>query len=237
MQVLSISDLNASEALQASLQMRLHSRKLLESPDIIKEAVSVVGGRLSYLSRVSKARDMMEMANHLRIVEKGWLLSQIGLIRDLDDDVMDEQKWSSYSWVLLREFVKMWKEQKEEVAEKVCKGELDPAAMDDLPLPSIPYYKCRQIMTRADFLEELDRLNIVSINVDHQVRLDSMLILHAAKDVVEEDGFDEILDSVRERIDEIESLHRTRELTFKDLDKGDRITLSVDKTGTKPVKD
>lgn len=40
-----------------------------------------------------------------------------------------------------------------------------------------------------------------------------MLILQAAMEIVEEDGFDDSLDSVRARIDEIESLHRTRELT------------------------
>lgn len=40
-----------------------------------------------------------------------------------------------------------------------------------------------------------------------------MLILHAAQEVVAEEGFDEILEGVRDRIDEIESLHRTRELT------------------------
>ena len=40
-----------------------------------------------------------------------------------------------------------------------------------------------------------------------------MLILQAAREVVEGGGFDDLLDSVRERIDEIESLHRTRELT------------------------
>jgi hypothetical protein len=40
-----------------------------------------------------------------------------------------------------------------------------------------------------------------------------MLILQAAREVVEEEGFDDLLDSVRARIDEIESLHRTRELT------------------------
>ncbi len=40
-----------------------------------------------------------------------------------------------------------------------------------------------------------------------------MLILQAAQEVVEEEGFDDLLDSVRGRIDEIESLHRTRELT------------------------
>lgn len=40
-----------------------------------------------------------------------------------------------------------------------------------------------------------------------------MLTLQAAREVVMEEGFDELLDGVRERIDEIESLHRTRELT------------------------
>ena len=47
----------------------------------------------------------------------------------------------------------------------------------------------------------------------HDVRPDSMLVLQAAREVVEEEGFDELLDSVRARVDEIESLHRTRELT------------------------
>ncbi|KAG6848979.1 hypothetical protein H0H93_012247, partial [Arthromyces matolae] len=59
----------------------------------------------------------------------------------------------------------------------------------------------------------------------------SQLILHAAKDVVSEEGSQELLDNVRDRIDEIESLHRTRELTFKDVDQGDRINVTVDKGG------
>ena len=42
-----------------------------------------------------------------------------------------------------------------------------------------------------------------------------MLILHAAEQVVAEEGFDELLDGVRDRVDEIESLHRTRELTVR----------------------
>ncbi len=42
-----------------------------------------------------------------------------------------------------------------------------------------------------------------------------MLILHAARRVCEEEGFEELLDGVRDRIDEIESLHRTRELTVR----------------------
>jgi hypothetical protein len=33
---------------------------------------------------------MVEMARHMLVVEKGWLLGRIGLIQDCDDDVMDE---------------------------------------------------------------------------------------------------------------------------------------------------
>jgi len=77
---------------------------------------------------------------------------------------------------------------------------------------------------------DLDRANIIAIDVsipllllllsltvktqaNHDVRPDSTLILHAAREVVEGIGFNEMLDSVRDRVDEIESLHRTRELT------------------------
>lgn len=49
--------------------------------------------------------------------------------------------------------------------------------------------------------------------INHDVRPDSNLILHAAQTVTEEEGFDDLLQGVRDRIDEIESLHRTRELT------------------------
>jgi len=60
------------------------------TPTSIMEAVSIVGGRLQYLNKVSKAPDVAEMAHDMLRVEKAWLLSQIGLIPDCDDDVMDE---------------------------------------------------------------------------------------------------------------------------------------------------
>lgn len=62
---------------------------------------------------------------------------------------------------------------------------------------------------------ELDRRNIIAIDVNHNVRPDSMLILHAAERVVDDPEFQETIDSVRDRIDEIESLHRTREFTVR----------------------
>ena len=88
--MVSIYDLDNKEAIQASINMRHSYNREKETIETVREVVSIVGGRLSYLSRVSKARDMLEMANHLKDVEKGWLLSRIGLIEDCDDDVMDE---------------------------------------------------------------------------------------------------------------------------------------------------
>lgn len=228
MHVLSVYDLGTNESLHAATRIRMNSRRTSAPPEEIKEAISIVGGRLAYLNKVAKAKDMMTMAEHLKSVEKAWLRSQIGLIPDCDDDVMDEQKWSSCSWLLLQEFVKIRAEQEEAREAAIAAGE---PAGDVLELPSIPYWRCRQIMTRTDFMEDLDRMNIIAIDINHNVRPDSMLILLAAQEVVAEDGFEELLTNVRDRIDEIESLHRTRELTFKDVDQGDRINVTVDKGG------
>jgi len=232
---MTVYDLSPEEARDACKHMRYSKSLPLPSQETLTQATSLLGGRLAYLNRISRSRDIVEMARNMLAVEKGWLLSRIGLIEDCDDDVMDEQKWSSCSWLLLREFVKMRQEQERRRDDAVAAGEDTP--LHDLPLPSIPYYKCRQIMTRADFIEELDSANIISIDINHDVRPDSMLILQAAREVVEEDGFDDLLDSVRARIDDIESLHRTRELTFKDVDSGDRIRLTVDKGGARLVED
>jgi len=229
MHVLSIYDLDTTESKHALNRMRMNSGRRPTTLEEVKQAVSLVGGRLSYLNRVAKAKDIIDMAEHLKSVEKAWLLSQIGLIQDCDDDVMDEQKWSSCSWLLLQEFVKLQAEQEAARDAAIAAGE---ATQDDpLELPSIPYHKCRQIMTRADFMEELDRINIISIDIHHNVRPDSMLILHAAREVVSEDGFEDLLSSVRDRIDEIESLHRTRELTFKNINDEDRLRVSIGKNG------
>ncbi|KZT23533.1 hypothetical protein NEOLEDRAFT_1179982 [Neolentinus lepideus HHB14362 ss-1] len=235
MQVLSIYDLDTREAIHASSKMRVDAKQAAQSDEDMREAVQMVGGRLSHLNKISRAREVNVAAKHMKDVEKAWLLSQIGLIPDCDDDVMDEQKWSSCTWLLLREFVKLRQEQEKLRQEKLTAGE----EVDNLKLPSIPYrknqWRCREIMTRADFIEDLDRANIIAIDVHHDVRPDSELILHAARDVVEAEGFDELLNNVRERIDEIEGLHRTTELTFKDVDKGDKIRLSVDKTGASRI--
>jgi hypothetical protein len=48
-------------------------------PEVAKQAISLVGGRLSFLNRICHAKDMLAMARHLLAVEKAWLLSRIGI--------------------------------------------------------------------------------------------------------------------------------------------------------------
>ncbi|KZS87204.1 hypothetical protein SISNIDRAFT_419955 [Sistotremastrum niveocremeum HHB9708] len=224
MQSLYIGDLSPSEAYTALRKIQHDSlpptstHSTPESnPHILHQALNIIGGRLSLIGKVARSTNPLSAANHLLNNEKQWLRSQIGLIPDCDDDVMDEQKWSSCSWLLLQAFVEERRKQEQERdAAKAAgqqRGEAD--VEEELPLPAIPYWRCRQIMTRPDFLEELDRKNIISVDVHHDVRPDSLLTLQAARQVVEEDDFESTLQNVRDRIDEIESLHRTRELTVR----------------------
>jgi len=231
MHVVTMSDLSAPDSLRALTYLRKLAIGKVEDPAILKEAISLTGGRLSLLNRMARDPDMVAFANNHVQSEKAWMLSQIGLIPDHDDDVMDEQKWSSCSWLLLRELVRQRVQMEYDLEKAIESGERSEDEWDLLPLPKLPYGKCREIMTRTDFIDSLDNLNLISIDIKHDVSIDSMVVLHAAREVVEEEGFDEVLDAVRERVDEIESLHRTRELTFKDVDveEGGRVKLRLQK--------
>ena len=97
MLTLSIYDLEKNEAMMAARRLRrnfLHSYKrdikTLEDRETFDEAISIIGGRLSALSKLAKMDNMVKAAHEMVSREKGWLLSQIGLIEDHDDDVMDE---------------------------------------------------------------------------------------------------------------------------------------------------
>ena len=91
MQVLGIYDLDHHEAYYALRSMRKAVTHDVEGLDEkLRDIVRMTGGRLSFLARVSRAPDMEESAKVIVKHEKAWLQSQIGLIPDHDDDVMDE---------------------------------------------------------------------------------------------------------------------------------------------------
>ena len=121
--------------------MRKSAGRPVASPEIFKEVVRLVGGRMTYLGKVTKAPDMVHYAQHMLAIEKAWLLSQIGLIANCDDDVMDEQKWSSGSWLLLRELVQKHQQNVATVKAAIGRGEATEDDLDNLPLPRIPYVR------------------------------------------------------------------------------------------------
>lgn len=84
-------------------------------------------------------------------------------------------------------------------------------------LPEIPLHEAREIMTRADFIQAYDHENIFTIDSRAMVRADSVPMQNAFREICSVDGFDEHLEGTLERIADIESLGRTRELTIKDL--------------------
>ncbi|WVQ86539.1 hypothetical protein IAS59_000252 [Cryptococcus gattii] len=224
----------------------------LESDSVLRRVYELVGGRTSYLARVARADDVLEEAEAMIEGEKQWLLSKIGLIPEHDDDVMDEQ---NCSWLILRHLANAAEPLSpypsvlppiplESPDEAHLEKEDDPRRSSsavnvtlpreissaDIHLPKVTYEEARRIMTRADFLEALDHYHIISIDLNHNVRPDSTLLLRAAQQVVAEEGFDDALDQTRDRVDQIEGLHRQNELTVKEP-----FRVMFDKKDGKPV--
>ena len=197
--------------------------------DILEQVYDKVGGRLSYLNRVAKSPDMLHMCENICRAEKTWFLNKCWILgEEMDDDVMDQQKYASAAMVLAKALV---------VQEKEVGAKVHPE--DRYLLPQIPLHKAREIMTRADFIKSYDHNNIFTIDAKAMVRADSVPMQVAFREICAEEGFDEHLQATLDRISAIESLGRTRELVAKDLvggaeykisgrpDRGDGITVRM----------
>lgn len=71
------------------LDWEMSKRTLLcRRPDAenVNSVVHVVGGRQSYLNKVSRAEEMLQAAEDLLRSEKAWLENCLGLIPDCDND-------------------------------------------------------------------------------------------------------------------------------------------------------
>ncbi|RVX70049.1 hypothetical protein B0A52_06221 [Exophiala mesophila] len=208
MEVIPILDLPKDKAIEALTRYRSkYFPEQVNDPEILKQVYDSVGGRLNFLGRVAKSTDMLKMCKQINESEKTWFLNKCGILgEEMDDDVMDQQKYASAAMVLARELVRRSKEMDIQYDEE--KGHI---------LPNIPLYISRQVMTRADFIQSYDHDNIFTIDSSAMVRADSVPMMNAFKEICAEEGFDEYLEATLDRISAIESLNRTKELTFKDL--------------------
>ncbi|KAI2631138.1 hypothetical protein GGS21DRAFT_164734 [Xylaria nigripes] len=223
MEVISVTDLPKQQALAALRRYRFGHFNETPSKEILETIYDRVGGRLSFLHQVAKSRDMLAMCDTIMEVEKTWLLNQCWILgTEMDDDVMDQQKWASAAMVLAQALVN-----KEGDMEKTYDPETGHV------LPSFALHKAQQIMTRCDFIRELDRLNIFTITSESQVRASSVPMHRAFREICAQPGFSQFLEDTLERISNIESLGRTRELVAKDLVLGGtyEISKAADRSG------
>lgn len=98
MEVLSVHDLPKSQAVAALKKYRNRYFKEDVPNDKLEAVYDLVGGRLSFLNRVAKSMDMIKTCNQIKEIEKTWFLNQCWILgSEMDDDVMDQQKWA-VSW-------------------------------------------------------------------------------------------------------------------------------------------
>lgn len=205
LRVTTVHDVPRDTALKAVKAFRSSNFNEDVPDSILEQVYDKVGGRLSFLSRVAKSEDMIKASNAICEREKRWLLSHYWILgEDLDPGGETQQDLSSAAMLLAKTLV-----DKEKAMRR--------AGTYDGRLPQIPIHEAQQIMTNAAWIKEHEHNNIFTINSDGMVQADSVAMQHAMREICEQDGFDEHLRATLDRLDEIESLQRTREITLKDL--------------------
>ena len=95
MEVTSVTDLPKGQAITALAKYRAKYFKEEPSSEILSEVYNRVGGRLTFLNRVAKSRDMLKTCDMIVDVERRWFLNQCWILgMEMDDDVMDQQKYA-----------------------------------------------------------------------------------------------------------------------------------------------
>ncbi|KAJ5648388.1 hypothetical protein N7490_004760 [Penicillium lividum] len=207
MEVIPVTDLPKQKAMSALKRYRKQFCHEDLPSSVLEHVYDTVGGRLSFLNRVAKSPNILQTCDEICRAEKTWFLNKCWILgMEMDDDVMDEQKYSSAAMVLAKALVDLESEMEQTYHPET--GHI---------LPEIPLHKAREIMTRADFIQSYDHENIFTIDSRAMVRADSVPMQRAFREICAIDGFDDHLEGTLQRIGDIESLGRTRELTIKDL--------------------
>ncbi|KAK6511937.1 hypothetical protein TWF481_000840 [Arthrobotrys musiformis] len=208
MELITVQDLPKDMAISALRRYRAKHHADQDTEGDLEKIYQLVGGRLSYLSRVAQASNMEAKANEIIENEERWLLTNCGLLGEgQDDDVNEYSKFASAAMVLCRALVAM-------------EDEVEGGTYNEdrgWKLPQVPLHIAREIMTRADFIHRYDHLNLFTIDSKANVRADSVPMALAMRKVCKDPRFNQLLEDSLERIGDVESLGRTREITLKDL--------------------
>jgi hypothetical protein len=95
MEVHQIKDLCKDRAMQALRNYRMKYWQEKPSESILEEVYDKIGGRLTFLNRVAKSENMITKCDHICDLEKIWFLNNCAILgEEMDDDVMDQQKYA-----------------------------------------------------------------------------------------------------------------------------------------------
>lgn len=225
LELINVRDFNRKETISVLKFIRGKFYPPSERPDLIlgdsmcNQIYDLIGGRPQHISQVARHENVIKACHEIIDREKTWFLSQCGLLgEEMDDDVMEFGKFSLSAMLLMREFVEMDRERMNTLISTAS-----PTAKDqckDHHLPELPLWRSRQIMTRPDYIQQYDNLNIFTVDSDSRVRADSVPMMRAFHEIASQPHFDELLNETVERVADIESLGRTREVVMKDLTLG-----------------
>lgn len=241
LELINVRDFNRFETVSALKFIREKFFPSFKYPDLklddqmCHKIYDLIGGRPQHISQVARHKDINRACHEIIDREKTWLLNQCGLLgMDMDDDVMESGKFSSSCMLLVKEFVEMDKARDNHNL-IIDGGSLvdDNIRHDDHHLPELPLWRARQIMTRPDYIQQYDNLNIFTIDSELRVRADSVPMMRAFHEIVSQPHFNELLDDTTQRVADIESLARTREVLFKDLNLGSKYEIVKKKDGNK----
>lgn len=130
----------------------------------------------------------------------------------MDDDVMESGKFSTSAMLLMRALVEMDRQNG-----NLYNNTPEDKLVSDHTLPQVPLWIARRIMTRPDYIQRYDTLNIFTIDSNSFVRADSVAMMQGFHEIAAMPQFDKLLEETMDRVSAIESLGRTRELVAKDL--------------------
>ena len=95
MEVHQIKDLTKDRAMQALRNYRMKYWKEKPDESVLQEVYDKIGGRLTFLNRVAKSENMIAKCDHICDMEKIWFLNNCAILgEEMDDDVMDQQKYA-----------------------------------------------------------------------------------------------------------------------------------------------
>ncbi|KAM9917732.1 hypothetical protein OXX80_013174, partial [Metschnikowia pulcherrima] len=225
LELINVRDFNRKETVSVLKFIRGKYFPSSKNPDLAlgedtcNKIYDLIGGRPQHISQVARHRDVIKACHEIIDREKTWFLNQCGLLgEDMDDDVMESGKFSSSAMLLMREFVEMDRRRMNTLISSESPDAKDTSK--DHHLPELPLWRSRQIMTRADYIQLYDNLNIFTVDSDSRVRADSVPMMRAFHEIASQPNFDMLLDETIDRVSAIESLGRTRELVLKDLVEG-----------------